>query len=74
MNAIQKSKDIRTERGKLVGKLEEQTGIFSIKDGVKLTLIEVPLQGLHLKFTPGDGVMEEVYISPVKRETTTKTA
>ena len=67
-------KDIRTHRNKLVGKLDEGTGIFSIKDGGKVTYIEIPPQGLRIQFSPGDGVTEEVYIPPVKRKTTAKSA
>jgi hypothetical protein len=58
--------DIRTPRGKLVGKLDERTGVLSIKDGGKVTLIEIPPCGLRLKFTPGDGVSEDVTIKPRK--------
>jgi hypothetical protein len=63
------NKDIRTPRGKLVGKLDEGTGSLSIKDGGKVTLIEIPPSGLRLRFTPGDGVTEEVFIPPAKRKT-----
>ena len=67
-------KDIRTGRGKLVGKLDERTSIFSIKGGGKVTLIEIPPQGLRLKFTSGDGVTEEVYIPPADQAEAVKTA
>jgi len=56
--------EIRTERGKLVGVLDEQTNIFCIKDRNKEILIEVPPEGLKLHFTPGDGKIEEVHIPP----------
>ena len=56
-------KEIRTSRGKLIGKLDERTSIFSIKDGSKVTQIVIPSDGLKLIYTPGDGVAEEVYIS-----------
>ena len=62
-------KDIRTPRGKLVGKLDERTSTLSIKDGNKVTLIEIPPNGLRLQFTPGDGVTEEVYIPPTTQTT-----
>ncbi|GHU76778.1 hypothetical protein FACS1894188_09820 [Clostridia bacterium] len=62
-------KDIRTPRGKLVGKLDERTGTLSIKDGSKITLIEIPPSGLRLQFTLGDGVPEEVYIPPITQTT-----
>ena len=57
-------RDIRTPRGKLIGKLDERTGIFSIKDGSKVTQIVVPHNALKLSYTPGDGITEEVYIAP----------
>ncbi|GHU94910.1 hypothetical protein FACS18949_01460 [Clostridia bacterium] len=59
-------KDIRTPRGKLVGKLDERTSTLSIKDGSKVTLIEIPPNGLRLLFSPGDGVTEEIYIAPIR--------
>ena len=55
---------IRTQRGKLVGKLDEHRGILNIKDGNKITYIEIPSSGLKLSYTPGDGVTEKVYIPP----------
>ena len=58
--------EIRTERGKLVGILDERTGIFCIKDRNKETFIEIPPEGLRLRFTPGDGKTEEVFIPFVK--------
>ena len=59
------TKDIRTPSGKLVGKLNERTSIISIKNGNKVTQIEIPPSGLKLSYTQGDGVTEEVYI-PVR--------
>lgn len=55
-------KDIRTKRGKLIGKLDELTGILSIKDGNKITSIEIPPNGLNLSYTIGDGITEEIHI------------
>jgi hypothetical protein len=57
-------KDIRTPRGKLVGKFDERTSTLSIKDGGKVTQIEIPPGGLRLRYSPGDGVTEDVYIVP----------
>ena len=57
-------KDIRTPRGKLVGKLDEATGVFCIKDGNKVTQILIPTEGLKLIYSQGDGVTDEIYISP----------
>lgn len=60
--------DVRTNRGKLIGKYDLQTQSFGIKDGSKVTRIEVPPDGLKLSYTAGDGIIEEVYISP-RRDT-----
>jgi len=57
---------IRTGRGKFVGTLNEQTGIFSIKDGKKMTHIKVPADGLTIYYTPGDGITEKVFIPSTK--------
>jgi hypothetical protein len=62
--------DIRTKRDRLVGKYDEPTGTFSIKDGGKLTRIEVPPGGLRLWYTSSDGVTEEVRIPAPKRAAT----
>ena len=64
-------KEIRTARGKLVGKLDERTGVLSIKDGGKVTFIEIPPCGLRLTFTSGDGVTEKVRIPPQSAMPTT---
>ena len=58
--------EIRTKRGKLVGRFNEQTRILSIKDGNKVTEIEIPTSGLKLSYTPGDGIVEEIVILPQK--------
>ena len=58
------ARDIRTPRGKLIGKFDERTGVLSIKDGNKITQIVIPHNGLKLSHTPGDGITEEVYIAP----------
>lgn len=55
-------RDIRTKHGKLIGKLDELTGIFSIKNGNKITSIEVPPSGLNLSYTVCKGITEEVHI------------
>jgi hypothetical protein len=57
------TREIRTDRGKLIGKFDEQTSSFIIKDGNKVTKIIIPPEGLKLIYTPGDGITEEVYIS-----------
>lgn len=58
--------DVRTYRGKLIGKYDPQTRSLGIKDGSKVTRIEVPSDGLKLSYTAGDGITEDVYISPRK--------
>lgn len=55
-------KDIRTKHGKLIGKLDGLAGIFSIKDGNKITFIEIPPNGLNLSYTAGDGIIEKIHI------------
>lgn len=57
--------DVRTPKGKLVGKLDEQTGFLQIKDGIKTTLIEIPVTGLKISFSSGNGTTEKVYIPPL---------
>jgi hypothetical protein len=54
--------DIRTQKGKLVGKFDKRTSLLSIKDGNKITQIIVPTEGLRLIHTVSNGVAEEVYI------------
>jgi len=56
------TREIRTPRGKLIGKFVERTSVLSIKDGNKITQIAIPPDGLKLSFTPGDGITEEIYI------------
>jgi hypothetical protein len=54
--------EVRTKRGKLVGIVNEHSGVLCIKDRSRETFIEIPPQGLKLRYTPGDGKIEEVYI------------
>jgi len=54
--------DVRTPRGKLIGKFDGRTSVLSIKDGNKITQIVIPPDGLKLSFSPGDGITEDVYI------------
>jgi len=56
-------KEIRTPRGKLIGTLDEQTSVLSIKDGRKTTEIKIPPSGLFLSHTFSDGVKEDVFIA-----------
>jgi len=55
-------RDVRTKRGKLVGKHDDQKKTFNIKDGSKVTLIKIPSCGLQIYFTTGDGITEAVHI------------
>lgn len=55
---------IRTSKGKLVGMVDKRTGFLHIKDGIKMTMIEIPQTGLKISFDSGNGVIEEVYIPP----------
>ena len=66
-----RNKEIRTQRGKLVGVFYPTTSILCIKDRKKETLIAVPLCGLILQFTPGDGIIEEIHIQPNSNKTLT---
>ena len=59
--------DIRTQRGRLIGRIDKRANTFSIKDGGKVTMIEIPPDGLRLRFASGDGVNERVYIPPPKK-------
>jgi sporulation protein YlmC with PRC-barrel domain len=55
--------EIRTAKGKLIGKIDETAGTLNIKNGHMLTLIKIPLNGMVLFIDPGDGITEEVHIS-----------
>lgn len=57
--------DVRTLKGKLIGKIDEKTGTLQIKDGIKTTMIKIPATGLKLSFDSGKGVIEEIYIPPL---------
>lgn len=56
--------DIRTSKNKLVGRLDKQTYTLQIKDGTKMTLIQVPPNGLSLQITIGINAPEIVCIPP----------
>lgn len=61
--------DVRTPKGKLVGKLDERTNTLQIKDSAKTTLIEIPAEGLNIRFVSGKGSVEDVYILPLTHRT-----
>ena len=46
--------DVRTPRGKLIGKLCEHKSVLSIKNGKKVTQIKIPPGGLTLSHAPGE--------------------
>jgi len=62
-------RDIRTKRGKLVGKFDIKANTFNIKNGSKNTKINIPINGLNISYTSGDGVIEEVCIPPEEEQT-----
>jgi hypothetical protein len=57
-------REVRTEKGKLVGKLDERTGKLHIKNGRKITVFDIPATGLRIYFSAGIGRFEEVFIPP----------
>ena len=54
--------EVRTHNGKLVGTVDKQTSTLHIRDGKKTTMIEIPKDGLKIRFVPAGGVAEDVYI------------
>lgn len=55
--------EVRTKKGKLIGAVDVQTSTLHIKDGKKITMIEIPTSGLKIRFVSGNAATEEVYIS-----------
>lgn len=58
--------EVRTQNGKLVGMVDARTSSLHIKDGKKTTMIEIPANGLKIRFVSGTGAAEEVFIPPLK--------
>lgn len=54
--------EVRTQNGKLVGTVNARTSTLQIRDGKKTTLIEIPKDGLKIRFIPAIGTAEDVYI------------
>jgi len=54
--------EVRTQNGKLVGTVDVQTRTLHIRDGKKTTMIEIPKDGLKIRFVPAIGTAEEVYV------------
>lgn len=54
--------EVRTLNGKLVGTVDASTGTLHIRDGKKTTMIEIPKDGLKIRFAPANGAAEDVYI------------
>jgi sporulation protein YlmC with PRC-barrel domain len=59
-------REVRTQKGKLVGTVESQTNSLHIKDGKKTTMIEIPDNGLKIRFVSGNGTAEEVFIPSLR--------
>jgi hypothetical protein len=55
--------EIRSKTVMLVGMLDESTGILHIKDGQKMWLIPVPLDGMTVTTVKGSSMPEETYIA-----------
>jgi len=57
--------EVRTQNGKLVGTVDAQTSTLHIRDGKKVTVIEIPHDGLRIRLKPAIGVAEDVFIPPM---------
>ncbi len=55
--------EVRTPRGKMVGTLDARTGTLQIKDGKRITVIEVPETGLNIRFASADGAFEQICVA-----------
>lgn len=55
--------EVRTLKGKMVGTLDARTGTLHIKDGKRITVIEVPETGLNIRFASGDGAFEQIHVA-----------
>ena len=55
--------EVRTPKGKMVGTLDVRTGSLRIKDGKRITVIEVPETGLNIRFASGDGAFEQICVA-----------
>jgi len=60
-------REVRTPNGKLVGTVDYQSNSLHIKDGKKTTMIEIPDNGLKIRFVSGNGTAEEVFIPSLRR-------
>ncbi len=54
--------EVRTQNRKLVGTVDARTSTLYIRDGKKITMIEIPKDGLKIHFVPAIGIAEDVYI------------
>jgi len=57
--------EVRTQNGKLVGTVDVRTSTLHIRDGKKITVIEIPHDGLKIRLMPAIGVIEDVFIPPI---------
>lgn len=55
--------EVRTPKGRMVGTLDARTGTLRIKDGRRITIIEVPQSGLDIRFASGDGGFEQIRVA-----------
>ena len=59
---------IRTKKGKMYGILDTQSYTLHIKDGKDERIIQVPKEGLKLRYVTGNSTIENIVIPP-KTET-----
>ena len=57
--------EVRTQNGKLVGTVDVRTSTLHIRDGKKITVIEIPHDGLKIRLMPAIGVIKDVFIPPI---------
>jgi len=62
--------EVRTRNGKLVGTIDVQTSTLLIRDGKKITVIEIPYDGLKVRLLPAKGEAEDVFIASQQNEPT----
>jgi hypothetical protein len=55
--------EVRTPRGKMVGTIDARTGTLRIRDGKRITVIEVPETGLNIRFASADGTFEQICVA-----------
>ena len=58
-----KLSEVRTPKGKMIGTLDTRTGTLQIKDGNRITMIEIPETGLNIRFASGGGTFEQIRVA-----------